>query len=332
MDCLAELIGLRGGCEDQSSNSTYYLDTQVTHHELTKYVDQNDVYRNTTAKLFTSLREDAARVVLNEINSHMAQSYIAKTVVKSTFLGDTNTTLTSSPASAVLKGVRLEQYTEYPSYAYRVNRIGFVGDYTGTVTVLYYDGITGEQLASDTISAVADTRVEKDVNRLFRNEVLTIVYDATGIDGFKTTINGLGGGCYTCRNANANKVNGYCYGQGLTATIGSPLSPTYINDMGGLTVSFSIECDHNSWLCQIKEQLGMSLLYKTAELVMQYGLTSDRENTATVRDSEQMKERQMMYRELFDESMTRAMKGITLPDNPKCFRCKRRNKIAVQIP
>jgi len=330
MDCLAEIIGLRGGCEDVSVSSEIYLDTKVKYHELEQYVDQNDVANNTASKLFTSLRSQAALEVIDEIDAHMASGYIAKTVVKSAFVGDAGTTLTDSLAAANLKGIRLRQSTSYPSYAFRVGRIGFIGNYTGNVVVLYYDGLTGEQLATDTIAAIANTRVEVNVNRQFRTELLTIVYDATGINGYKTTVNGGHGTCLTCRDG--DRINGYCNGQAITATIGTPLDHTVTSDMGGLTVGFSVECDHQSWICRIKQQLGISMLYKTAELAMEYGLTTGRENTNTIRDYESLGERQQMYHEQYSGSISRALKAINLPNEPNCFVCKRKSRIVASIP
>lgn len=330
MDCLAEIIGLRGGCEDISVSSSIYLDTKVTHNELNKYVDQNDFANNTTAKLFASLRTQAALEIVDEINAHMANGYIAKTMVRNTFLGDAGTTLVSSAATAKLKGVRLEQYSSYPSYAYRVTRIGFIGNYTGNVSVIYYNGLTGQQLATDTIAAVANTRVELDVNRQFRCEILMIVYDATAIDGYQTKLNGTGT-CYTCRDK--NKVNSHSYGQPISATIGTPLTYDNVSDMGGLTISFGIECDHQTWICRIKQQLGTAMLYKTAELAMEYALNNTtRENTETIRDFDQLGERHQMYHEQYTGSITRALKAISLPNDPDCFRCQRKNRIGVQIP
>ena len=333
LNCLSELIGLRGGCENISSDATTYLDTKVTHYEINQFIDQNDVAHNTVSKLFNSFRHQAAAELVTDVNEHMAGRYVAKTVVKSQELGDTGTTLTASAATALLKGIRLEQFNSYPSYNYRINRIGFTGNYTGNVSVIYYDGITGEQLATDTIAAVANQRVELSVNRQFRREILTIVYDATGIDAYKTTVQGGAGTCYTCRSANKNRLNGFCYGQGMTAPIGTPLTPTYLNDMGGLSVWLSVECDHESWLCNIKQQLAIPMLYKCAELAIEYAVNnSTRENTSTVRDRGALLDRQMMYHEVYKDKMSKALKAIVPPAESDCFVCKRKSRIAVAIP
>jgi len=332
LECLSEIMGLNGGCEDISSNAEIYLDTKVTYSELNDFVDQTDVSKNTVAKLFGSLRDQAALELVGKINEQMAGGYIHKTVVKSQFIGDAGTTLTASAASAVLKGVRFQQYNSYPSYQYRVSRLGFIGNYTGNVTVIYYDGLTGQQLATDTVAAIAGQRIELNVNRTFRTEILTVVYDATGIDGYQTTVNGSAGTCYSCRG-NANKINGYCYGQALTAPIGTPLDPTYTNDMGGLTVTLNVECDNQSWICNIKQQLGIAMLYKTAELAMEYGLNNtSRENTSTIRDASRLDDRHQMYHELYESNMKSALAAISLPTDSPCFVCKRKSRITQAIP
>ena len=103
--------------------------------------------------------------------------------------------------------------------------------------------------------------------------------------------------------------------------------------MGGLSVWLSIECDHESWLCNIKQQLAIPMLYKTAELAMEYGVfNTERENTSTVRDKGQLKERQLMYHETYNDKMKKALAAIVLPSDSDCFVCKRRNRVTVAIP
>lgn len=326
MECLANTVGLRGGCEDISTTADLYLDTKVTYRELSAFVDQND--HVSVSDLFSQLRTQASKEVVDEVNAHMRGSYVSKTVIENQKVGDTNTTLTSSPAVAKLKGIRFEQYNSDKSLMFRITRIGFIGAYTGNVTVTYYDGITGQSLATDTIAAVSGQLVETYVNRVFRREVLTVVYDATAINGYQTYPNYLRA-CYTCP---PNRLNGFCFGIPVTTPVGSPLSYTSTNEMGGLQISINMECDHESWLCDLKQHLGMPMLYKVAELAMEYALHTGRANTNVVRDYDRLKDRQSMYHEHYQSSMKRALSALTLPNDPICFVCRRTNRIGVQIP
>jgi hypothetical protein len=328
MECLRELIGLRGGCEDISSNAETYLDTKVTHDELSDYVDQN--VDQSVSDLFTKIRTEAADELVSQVNEHMADSYIHKTLIDAQQVGDEGTTLVASAAAANLKGVRFEQCSRYPYLAYRVTKLGFVGTYTGNVTVTYYDGVTGQSLGTDTIAAISGQRVETRVNRLFRVKVLLALFDATAVGGYRTRI-GYMDGCYSC--GINYQVNRYSYARGVTATIGTPTDITYVNDLGGLYLDAGLECDTQTWICGVKAQLSRPMLWKSAELAMEYALfNTSRGNTRTIRDRETLENRQMMYRENFDSAMKRALKAIVLPNDQLCFRCQRTNRIAVQIP
>lgn len=326
MECLANTIGLRGGCEDISTTADLYLDTKVTYRELSAFIDQND--HLSVSDLFSELRTQASKEVVDEVNAHMRGSYVAKTVIDNQKVGDTNTTLTASPAVAKLKGIRFEQYRGEYELLYRITKIGFIGSYNGNVTVTYYDGITGQSLATDTIVAVSGQLVEKVVNRVFRKEVITIAYDATAINAYQTYPSYYRA-CYTCP---PNRVNSYCSAIPITAPVGSPLSYTSTNEMGGLYIWLNMECDHETWMCEIKQHLGMPMLYKVAELAMEYALHTGRANTNVVRDYDRLKERQSMYHEQYESSMKRALSAISLPNDNLCFVCRRTNRIGVQIP
>lgn len=328
MDCITELLGLRGGCEDISSNANTWLDTKVTYRELTQYIDQNDY--DSVSDMFSSFREQASEEIVSEVNEYMADKYIHKTLIDAQTVGYEGKTLVNSAASANLKGVRFEQCSKYPHLAYRVTKLGFIGQYTGNVTVTYYDGVTGQSLGTDTIAAVSGQHSELSVNKQFRKRILIIAFDATLVDGYRTQINYIGG-CASC--GNNFKCNTHTYARPISAPIGNPTSVTYTNDMGGLYVGMSIECDTQTWMCGMKHNLSFPMLYKTAELLMEYAIfNTSAENTDTVRDRIDLEKRQMMYRENYDHSMKRALKSMVLPNDPICFRCQRGNMIAVAIP
>jgi len=329
MNCIETLVGLRGGCADVSAVGDVWLDDKVAYSELEAFISQKD--HASVDAMFTRWREQAVREVVDSVNEAFAGSYIRKTVVDSKLIGQTGDRLSAVAAAPVTRGLRFYRCHEWPSVAYRLTQVGLLSQVTGNVTVQYFDGITGQVLGSDVIAAVAGQNVTLSVNRLFRGvRILHIGYNATAVAAYTTNV--CPSICYTCPNS--HRVNGFTDGFGFTSTVGNVLSNMRTsNDSAGLSVVMALECDSEAWMCSIRQNFAMPMLWKVAELAMEYAIfTTNRNNTKTVRDHEILKERQMMYRENFTRSLGQAVKTVNLPDDPICFKCNRRSRIAVAIP
>jgi hypothetical protein len=310
MNCIETLVGLRGGCSDVSAVGDVSLDDKVSYSELQAFISQKD--HASVDAMFTRWREQAVREVVDSVNEAFAGSYIRKTVVDSKLIGQTGDRLSAVAAAPVTRGLRFYRCHEWPSVAYRLTRVGLLSQVTGNVTVQYFDGITGQVLGSDVIAAVAGQNVTLSVNRLFRGvRILHIGYNATAVAAYTTNV--CPSLCYTCPNVLSNMRTS--------------------NDSAGLSVVMALECDSEAWMCSIRQNFAMPMLWKVAELAMEYAIfNTNRNNTKTVRDHEMLKERQMMYRENFTRSLGQAVKTVNLPDDPICFKCNRRSRIAVAIP
>ena len=329
MECLETLVGLRGGCAAISYVGSVWLDDKVTHKELSYFIDQKD--HASVDDMFVRWRQQAARELIDTVNEAFSGRYLVRTVVGAKEVGTTGDRLVAIPAEAKLKGLRFYRCNDWPSISYRITRLGFIGQFTGNLTVNYWDGITGNVLATDTFAVVAGQKVQLDVNRVFTGtRVLMVGYDATAIGSYSTSV--CPSICYTC--SNARKINAHVDGYGFNSTIGNVVGAmTSTNESSGLSVVVAMECDNEWWLCSIKQQLAMPMLYKVAQLAMEYALfNTDRNNTKTVRDADHNEKRASLYQREFTASMKRAVASIILPNDPLCFKCNRTSRVVVAIP
>jgi hypothetical protein len=306
-----------------------YLNTKVTYNELGAYIDQNDY--QSVDDFFTAMRTQAVREVVDGIQANMRDGFISRTVVSAKNVGYAQNPLTASTAAAKYKGVKLTRNYPLPSLAYRVTRVGFIGSFTGNVPVLFIDGLTGVTLGTVTIDAIAGQEVSTYVNTLYRVETLLVVFDATAVGGYKTTVGHGTQACFSCPSSCS--VNAHVLGQAITTPVGTPLTQTNVNEMGGLVLSIAMECDSEGWLCQVKNQMALPILFKTAALIMEYAIfNTSRGNTNVIRDLEKLKERHTMYSQQFDAAMDRAIETIKLPNDPTCFHCKQSVQIRTTLP
>ena len=325
MECLESLIGLRGGCAEISSEAATYVEPHLQRRELESIIDQND-YASVDA-LFADLRSQAANELISNVQSALRDKFIAHTIIEQQTIGDAGTTLTASPAGVGYKGLKLQRYNEIPNVGFRVTRLAFLGQVTGNITFSFVDGLTGQVLGTKVVACVAGQMVSVNVNALYRVRTLLIVFPATNA-GYKT-MTGWGSDCCSCKDY--CRLNSLAQAIPITATTLPTVAAT--NEMGGLIVDVSMECDTQSWICGIREQMAQPMMWKICELAMAYALFSTgRNNTSTVRDRDKLQERQMMYRDNFAEAMRLSLLQVRLPDDPWCFECVRTNRIAVAIP
>jgi len=306
-----------------------WLDDKVTYSELEDIISQKD--HLSIDAMFTSWREQASREVVQAVHEAFKDRYNNRSVVGASLIGQTGDKLKPVAVAPVTRGLRFYRCHEWPSVAYRLTQVGFIGQVTGNVVLTYYDGITGQVLGTDTIAAIAGQNVTLTVNRLFRGvRILNIGYDATATAAYTTNV--CSSVCYTCPNA--HRVNSLTDGYGFTSDVGNVLSNLKnSNDAAGLSVVMALECDSEGWMCSIRQNFAMPMLWKVAELAVEYAIfNTNRNNTKVLRDHDLLKERQLMYRENFDRSMAQAVKTVVLPNDPVCFKCNRRSRIAVAIP
>jgi len=327
MECLKTSVGLMGKCADNATGASVLLNSEITYNELTKYVDQNDFAD--VDEMFVTKRSEAVSLFLLEFQNEMQPRYIAQTVISQGRIGNYSSGLTSSPASAIAKGVSFERCTNFPALGYSISMLSFIGAYTGVVTVNYNDGLTGQLLATDTINAVSGQEVNLSVNRVFNVQKLIVTYDATGIGAYVTKADYLGG----CMSCSKHRVNKHVTARGITTANGTPLIKTNVSDLGGLMIDVAMVCDNTSWLCGIKNYLATPIMYKTANLLMKYALTSSGvENTNTMRDKGELDGRREFYEAEYQRHLKLALKRIQVPNDPICFNCKKTNDIYVSIP
>jgi len=330
MECIENILGLKGGCADLSSTQSVFINSHVTYNELAQIVDSNE--QATVEDFFRERRALAVAEMVAEIQDHNRPSYKFPTVLMGGIVGEETDELRPSQVPNGMVGVSLKRRDPNTYLQYRVTEVMLFLNYTGTVAVTAYNLDTGQTLATVNVDAVAGQISTVQVEWAFPHRNIAILYDNTGKPAYRTALHG--GGCATCSDGwvYCNKA---VTGRQTRVNIGDPVTNVtakVANDMGGLKVRYNVECDHASWLCSIRAHLGLPLTWKTAELVMEYGLfNSSRENRATKLDRTQQTERQAMYREKYEQAMKRLFQTIRTPQDAFCFVCERKSKYVTML-
>jgi len=335
MACLDNVIGVRSDCSDVTPTTSLYIDSLVSTKEMEKFVDAP---HDTVSDLFTERLSMAVEEVKTDVYTKFSGSYITRSIIDSKRIGLFNEHRAASAAiTSTYKGIELRMNQSASSMKVVLSGLTFYSDHTGNIDVKVFNTISGELLDTITVAAVADEMVEVVVNKEYSSNLeplyLGFVYDSTGVAAFKSTV-GLAG-CVSCSNTAYHSVNAWLQTRAINNGTGSDVvqdNLTGTADTGGLSIIYSVECDHKSWMCNQKSILARPILYKTAELIMEYALYgSDRFNDHNTRKQDYI-DRQLMYKEKYDELMNSVLNNMVLPSNDPCLKCEKTNRLVTSLP
>lgn len=329
MACFDNIIGYKG-C---TTGAGILLDNLVPYSEVQKYVtaDYEDA-----SELIEEKIAFAVKNVTKEIGSHFRANYKPKTIIDSRRAGFFDETQTLKPASADFRGIELELCTYDSYYSLYISELQTYLDYTGSVSILVVDTMTGQTLDTIAINSVAGqmstTYVNKTYNAEKRKRRIAFVYDCTTIANYSTS---LSEGCSSCNKYGYNISNIL---RGRPIKYSTAVTPILANieghtDTAGLSVVFTLHCDNESWICANRSVLELPLLNKTAELIMEFALyNSDRFNTKTAIDKKEIAERLNKYREDYENQLKIVLAGMISPSDGICFVCNRQRKYVTTLP
>ena len=330
MACFDGIIGYKG-C---TTGDGILLDNLVPYSEVEKYVtaDYEDASELIDEKIAFAIKN-----VTKEIGSHFRANYKPKTIIDSKRAGFFDENQTEKAAAAEFRGIEIEICNRESYYSLYVSEIQTYLNYTGAVSLLVIDTMTGETLDTIAITSVAGqistTYVNKTYNAEKRKRRIAFVYDCTSIPNYKTNL--IGEGCYNCKKglyniSNIVKGREIKYATGATPILANIDGHT---DTAGLSIVFTLHCDNESWICSNRSLLELPILNRVAELIMEFALfNSDRFNTKTAIDTAKISERMMKYHEDYESQMKITLEGMITPSDGVCFVCNRQRKYVTSLP
>lgn len=325
--CLTNIVNIKNrSCGDTTPTSGLYLDMLAINMEWLNSILQAP-YTDAEA-LFTDKLEFSAAAVSHTINSRFADKFRANSILNGARIGYYNDNLQAVAGEAgYLKGLRVEICNTTSFVDFFLSNISIQSDVTANVSVLVYDLIQAKLLDTIVVPCVAgeiSTYVANKTYKSNRKQLnIIFVYDTTAVNSYRTYPQR--GGCSDCATSTGGVlINSYIRASGIKIASASSkiLSNTsVINDCAGISVNYSLQCNHTDWLCTHANLLAMPILYFLAAELMTFALDTNRENTTTIEDIERIKERKVEYESKYFDAMDNVMKKIKLPNDELCFEC-----------
>jgi hypothetical protein len=208
---------------------------------------------------------------------------------------------------------------------------------TGTnIEVLVFDMTT--QKLVDTLT-IADGGTDQFIGKEWlakrRKMDLAFVYEATAAT-YK--IQPKAGACFDCGGTpKYAHICPFVDAQGIELTTDgtSVLSSVAKRYTQGMSITYNVGCDRDSWICSIGGLLAMPLAYATAVEIYEYALNTAptmRVNTAVTLNKEEFERARNTCADRYNDELVALLSNMRLPNDVHCFQCKSNLRYVTALP
>lgn len=322
--CFTNFITLSGQCSDVAPQSGLTLnDININSDFINSIIERDSLDAN--AYVAQAL-DYSVKIVTNQIHGVFSDKYLKKTILSGERCGEPQDNLQLQAGIAgSYKGIRKQICNNTDYFQLSVSSISLQIDQTGSTNVLVYNLQTGLLIDTIPITTVANDISVAYVNKVYKSEKkeldVIFVYDSGGIQSNNTTLSG--GGCRSCRQS--YKPNNMVESTAISIpTASSQIDDNIVSgtETGGMSIVYSVECDHENWLCEKKNFLSHAILNRMGMVVMDKALDTERINQSTM-IREQIVEKRDRFEIEFNNAMKFALENMDAPKGI-CFLCNRR--------
>lgn len=334
--CFENVISYRGGCESSTPTSGLYLDQVGMHKsEIEKYIQAP--YTN-TEDLFNDMLNISIEELTKSIYQNFLPVYRPTSIISNARLGQINDNMILEDGDAgILGGVEFELCNHVSPIEFYLSEFSLFVDTTATVTVQVWDLQQNKMIDSFNVDTVANQISTVYLNKTYRANRkklnLAFVYDTSLISSYQTQ---LGTSCGSCNPNTYYRHNAYLNARGASIASASDKILSNITSAShtyGISFIYSVNCNHQDWVCSVSNLLAMPILYKTAYNILNYGLNaSTRQNSQTLGNREALNERLKQYDFNYTQQLNKLLTHMAPPKDPVCYECNDRIRTKTVLP
>lgn len=345
LDCFQDLISIRGGCDEIIPSSGVYLDDMgISIANIDEFITKD--YQG-SYDLFTKKRDFALKLITNQITNFLSDRYLSTSLIESQRLGFFQDNLQQVAATAgKRKGINIE-FNNLDSYVdLYVSELDIQLNYSGAVNIRVYDLLQNKLIDTIPITAVANEIISVFPAKTYKSNRKKLnlnfevwILDSNGnevLASANTTYLRGGNNCATCGGGTYS--NSYLNARAISIGAGDTRIKSNLSGesaTGGLSIVYSLTCNHQDWLCNIAQSIAVPLAYKTAYELMAFAMevsSNERTNTFTFANGDKLDDRKNRYDREYSKWMDNLLSNIKLPSDSNCFVCNSRTTNAVILP
>lgn len=331
IDCLSNLVGIRTSCGDQvvSDSGLYLQDLPFINLKTADAIvtDQDSGYALMQQKL-----NIAHNYLVNDIRQKMLPYFKSHSVVENDIIGYYMDNMPPVDPQSAYKGIQIK-IMEYPFLSIYISSVSLFIDFTGDVDIKVYDLTQNKVIDTIQVSAVAGEIVQVDIHKEYQTNGQTLnlffAYDASSISSYQTNTFSPGYIGYTsCRGCARRRdaVNEYIYAYQKTLPLNTPAIQQNLqqsNSTGGISLTYSVACSLEKWICQNRVGFAMALLHRAGMELIKEFLISNRINSLVTLKKDDAEKLSLDFQAEYDKSMDNVLKNMRIP-NDICFKCQKR--------
>lgn len=342
--CFENLVGIRSDCGEQvaSLSGLYVQDLAFINMKLVNSMITDE---SSGIELLNTLYNNAVNYLLNDVRTRMIPYFKYNSTLETNVVGfyPYQRTLKSS-MNGFYKGIQL-QIRQWPYLDIFIPSLTLFVNYTGTINIKVWNLTTGELL--DTVPVEVEAGVQKVVpyfykkystNGQFLN--LFIGYDSTGITSYQSTVYNTTiptslGNCRTCFNTPFYQF-GSTYVWIYSKAIDINAAPVQINlqsinDCGGLSITYTLSCSLDKWICTNRDVYAFGLLHRWGMEILREAMLSTRLNTLIILKKEEKENLYSYFEQEYKKAMEDIFRNFRMPKDI-CFHCNTHIQTNALIP
>lgn len=334
VECLENLIGIRGyNCgADTVPDSVYYINDLAGIGIKEADAAMDSEVKNGYELLLQKINI-AGDLIANNMRTYFNPRYKGGSIIGQHTIGKwRNDRSTSAAAATYLIGKNFYM-TNSPYLEFNIGKVGLMVDYTGDVDVFVYDIIANKLLDTITVACVAGVPSYVDTSKVYKTwgqKLNLFIGYAADFASYKTNM--TSGDCITCRGYGySNPYINVDSAKVLIADdkIEANLDPNSNND--GLSITYSINCTFEPFICTNKILLAEAIWYKAGALVAEEMKFSKRFNSVVTLYKTDATELITNYEAKSMMALNTVLQNMRLPDNV-CFDCNKKVKLSLGLP
>lgn len=334
-ECFDDVIALRGECTTVTPTSGLYLDQfGVNLNEINQYIGGEyakgeDLYEDKKAFAIDLI----ANIILTALNPKLKGA----SLIEGHRIGYFTDSLDSVSGDATYNSgginIRINNNASYVQML--ISEISVHLNYTGEVNLYLADLRQNKILQTFQIQSVAGEYgviyPQIKIESPMQITDLFLFRDTNGKPSYRTNANDT-----TCVSCYPTNRNGMVYATAAMMNGGVPIIRSNMqsaNNTAGISLVYSLGCNHRAWLCSFSNMLAVPLGYKIAAEIVDYGMnnSTERINTAKIVDRDVMEQRRNDYEKKFRDSLKNVLNNIRFTDNV-CFECNKSVANIISLP
>ena len=332
IDCFNNLVGIRTDCGDQVvSDSGYYL--QDLPFINLKVADSIVTNQDSGYALMQDKLNIAGNYLVSDVRTRMMPYFKNHSIIDNQILGYHMDNMNLIPSEiGKLKGIQLK-VIQYPFLSVYLSSISLFVDTEGPFDVFIYDLTQSKLLDTISIDAVPNEITTVNIHKEYQTNGqalnLFICYDSTYTNSYQTTVfNQVYGGSRGCRGCGTRKniANEYVYAYAKEIPLETQVIQNNLQqsgDTGGLSITYSLSCSLERWICQNRNAFGFALLQRAGVEILRELAMSNRINSIVTLQKDAAAALQVDLMNDYTVAMDNALKNVNIP-NDICFSCRNR--------